>query len=52
MKKELRTEKKSVLEQITILSQPTAPLPLAIDKWKLIPHLKRTGYAFGLLLET
>ena len=28
------------LEQITILSQPTAPLPLAIDKWKLNTSLE------------
>ena len=28
------------LEQITILSQPAAPLPLAIDKWKLNTSLE------------
>ena len=28
------------LEQITILSQPVAPLPLAIDKWKLNTSLE------------
>ena len=33
-------EEKSVFSEITVLSRPAEPMPLAIDKWKLNTSLE------------
>ena len=40
MKKELRTEKKSVWNKLPFYHSRLTPLPLAIDKWKLNTSLE------------